>query len=186
MGQSAALIAPVVAGAGKAYTQYQAGQMNASAMKFNAAEADLQATDALARGEASVRRHQQQTKLLMGAQTAALAAQGIDVSAAGTAQDVRNDTLQLGAQDESTIRANAIREAFGFSGQAGQFRLRGMQAASEGQTQALGTLATTGVHFAQRIPSSWFAPAPSNEQPWETEMRLQRENGWDSTPTRSR
>jgi len=93
------------------------GKFEASAFMENSRRLKRAANDAKDRGEVDVANYLKGIKRLEGAQTAALAAQGIDVSR-GTAKDIRDETIETGYEDMATIRTNAVREAFGFKKQA--------------------------------------------------------------------
>lgn len=112
--------------------------------ELNASRAEDQSRDAYKRGEeeASVRR--KRTKLAVGSQRAALAAQGISVDS-GTALNIQQDTEALGALDEMTIRNNAIREAYGYRSQAADFRSQGDFASLSARANANATLLTGGM-----------------------------------------
>ena len=81
--------------------------------EFNSILAEKQADDAIERGEQDVRTVRLETRKLVGSQRAALAAQGLDPDS-GSASAVVDETRMAGIKDESTIRTNALREAFGF------------------------------------------------------------------------
>lgn len=74
--------------------------------------AQIQANDALQRGQVAEERQRQITGQRLGTQTAALAAQGTDL--AGSPTDILGDTARAGELDAQTIRSNAAREAWGY------------------------------------------------------------------------
>lgn len=103
--------------------EYQAAvtRNNAIAQDNNAKMAKTQAEDALRRGadeELALRQRVAQTQ---GAQTAALAARGLDVSS-GSALGLISDTEYLGEIDALTIRDNAAREAWGHNRQVQEYQ----------------------------------------------------------------
>jgi len=125
--------ATVIAGAGLALSAASTaasfmGQMNQQAaqgaqanyMKQVALQrqqvADQQSADALARGQVNEDKQRQVTASRIGTQTAALAAQGTDLS--GSPTDILGDTARAGEQDALTVRNNAAREAWGYKVQA--------------------------------------------------------------------
>lgn len=118
------------------FSQYQAEQ--------NARLAEAQAEDATKRGAKEASRLQRQTRGVIGAQRAALAAQGIDISS-GTAADIQAETAQFGIDDASTIRQNAIREAYGFQREAINTRAQGQFDRISARSQASSTLLTGGL-----------------------------------------
>lgn len=109
-----------------------------------ARQAEIQAEDALKRGEESARQAKQQTKQLIGKQRAAQAAQGIDVGS-GTALDIQAETAEFGAIDESRIRLNAYREAWGFKTEANTSRTAGRLGALSAKQEARSSLLTGGL-----------------------------------------
>ena len=97
------------------------GISQANAEKFRgkvaARNADMDrqsAQDALERGRIEEQQQYRRNAQRLGAQRAAMAANGIEVGF-GSAADVQEDTALIGWQDARTIRENANREAHGFS-----------------------------------------------------------------------
>lgn len=124
-----------------------AGDAQASLLETNATLADNQATDALQRGHEASSNVFRQTRLLGGAQRSAFAAQGVDLGAGGSVNDVIEGDQALGALDRLTIENNAAREAWGFRtqaassrSQAGYARAAGSNAAQGYRRQSAGTL----------------------------------------------
>jgi hypothetical protein len=127
-----------LAGAGiatQAYGQVKAGQaakqagldqqrvaeLEAQQSEYNANIADLQASDAITRGQIEESRYRTQVRGLIGAQRAGFAGQNVDIKT-GSAAAVQADSAYLGEIDAQMIRANAKREAFGYSAQADDLR----------------------------------------------------------------
>lgn len=98
---------------------------------FNAKVAELQATDAIARGREDETRFRQRIAGTIGEQRAGIAAGNIDVGF-GSAVDVQADAAFLGELDALTIRTNAGREAWGYKVQAEDLKRRGQIARQEG------------------------------------------------------
>ena len=65
--------------------------MNEGTMAINAEVANMQAKDAIARGETAVDVNRTKTRVMIGAQRAAAASGGVDVNS-GSALDVRKET----------------------------------------------------------------------------------------------
>jgi hypothetical protein len=142
MGTTAAIAS--VAGAGlKAFGQVKAGNAESDVANYNASVADMQATDALERGEVNAAIRGRTTKKIIGASRAGMAAQNVDISS-GSAADVQGDAAYLGALDVATIKNNAAREAWGYRVQAVDYRNRGRIALQTGQMRAGRTLLTAG------------------------------------------
>lgn len=116
-----------------------AGDYNKEIADYNAKVAELQAADALDRGAEAEGRHRVNVRGLIGAQRAALAAQGVDV-ASGSALEVQLDTAGRGEVDALRIRSNAAREAWGYEVQATDSRMRGELAQMEAKSRATSTI----------------------------------------------
>ena len=93
----------------------QAGAANYQAQVARNAQlvASYNAANALKVGQIQEDQQRQKTGLIIGAQRAALAAQGGDVTS-GSAIDIFGDTARAGEMDALTIRSNAIRQSWGF------------------------------------------------------------------------
>lgn len=129
------------------------GSYEAELHRRNAEVAEIQAQDALARGDRDAGRHRRAVGGLVGSQRAALAAQGLDIDS-GSALDIQAESVAMGELDALTIRNNARREAWGFRvqasnalGQANLAEMAGRNTAQALRTQSLGTLLTTGTQM---------------------------------------
>lgn len=149
MGESAAIGVQAISGAANTYSQSQAIKSQAAFQKqqfdMNQKLADLQAQEAISRGDRAAARQETKTQQTIGAQRTALAAQGISVDT-GSALDVQNDTAQLGALDALTIRNNAWREAWGYKMQASQYGLQGKLGQLASENAYRNTLVTGGLN----------------------------------------
>lgn len=113
----------------------QQGDYEAMLFGRNAAYAEEQAKDALARGlevESDIKRDARQ---LQGAQRAALAAQGVNLDT-GSAAHVQDNDARLAEADRRKVRTNAAREALGFTRQAEDYRMQGDWARDSSRSQA--------------------------------------------------
>jgi len=111
---------------------------------INASQAELQADDAIRRGDKDAQKATLQGRQTIGAQRAALAAQGIEVDS-GTALELQADTRVAAAQDAMTIRNNAWREAWGFKAEALNASLQGRMSTIAGNARANATMTTGGI-----------------------------------------
>lgn len=105
-----------------AYNQAN-GQKNAYAYQAtvdqnNVTIANEQASQALTVGAQEEQNQELKTAQTFGSQRAAMASNGIDLSASGSAQDVLATTKFMGQRDALTIHDNALRAAWGYSVQA--------------------------------------------------------------------
>jgi len=139
MGATAALMGT---GVGLSFVgQVQAGKANKRINDYNANLMDLQAVDAIARGEEAVGIEQEQARGLVGAQRANIAAQGINLDS-DLAEAVQLDTERNTARNVRTITGNAWREAMGYRSQAAGMRMAGKYAYQGAMMNATGSLLT--------------------------------------------
>ena len=111
-----AIVGTAVAAAGSIVSgvnQNQQAKYQAKIATQNAALDRKAAQDAMERGSIEEARQYRKTSQVLGAQRAALAANGLDTTF-GSAADIQTDTETLGWEDAQTIRNNAVREATGF------------------------------------------------------------------------
>lgn len=148
MGQALSSVAMGASSFISANNQAGAAEMSGAFTKqqseFNAQMADLQAADAIRRGDKDATTLKKGAKQLIGSQRAGLAAQGIDVNS-GSAADVQADTAGSAEVDALTIKNNAWREAFGYKVQALDARTKGNFAELAGRNEAKNTLLTGGI-----------------------------------------
>jgi len=139
---------------GSAFSQAQAlrtrGDIAKKVSDQNAKMAEFQAEDAIARGEKTASRSDAATQKLIGAQRAALAAQGIFVDS-GSGLDAQVEAGRIGAEDAATIRINAFREALGFKSQAINSRFEGEIAKISGEQDSRNTLLSGGLRATGRL-----------------------------------
>lgn len=145
-------IGSTLLGAAGAMQQGQAAQAastyNAQVMDMNAVMSERRAKDAVERGAIEEQRKRQEVAKIKGAQTAAMAANGVDLTF-GSPLDTLVDTAVMGELDALTIRTNTAREAYDYrvdavnkrSG-ASLERMKGDSAATAGYLGAAGTVLT--------------------------------------------
>ena len=159
MGEVGALFAlssgaNAIGSASTAYSQSQAlkaqGQFEQNQLNSNADLARLQSSDATIRGEKDVATKKRQTRQVTGSQRAALAAQGLDVNS-DTSSLIQEDTAGLGAEDVTTIRNNAWREAWGYKVQALDYGSQAKFAGISSKFKQNQTLLTGGLQFARDV-----------------------------------
>lgn len=131
---------------------------NAQVNQNNAILADRAAEDARKRGEVEAQEHNRRVSALRGKQTAAMAANGLDVSS-GSPLAILGDTAMMGALDTQTIRNNAEREGLGYEAQGMNFRaesqLNRMQAKSAKQAGMIGAAGSVVSGFGQ-VADKWY------------------------------
>lgn len=102
---------------GQADAQKKAMQYDSQVAANNAILANQQASIAIQNGQTQEGNQRLKTGQAVGAQRAALAANGIDLGE-GSAQDILSTTQYIGERDALTVRDNALREAWGYKTQA--------------------------------------------------------------------
>jgi len=117
--------------------------------KQNAALANQQALDAAKKGNQELEMQAQKVRALKGAQTAALASNGLDLSE-GTPLAILNSTDQIGASDAAVIRQNVDRQIWGFRMQANNYS---SEAAANNPFLAGTSTLLTG---AGQVADSWY------------------------------
>lgn len=128
---------------------YQQSKVAGEVAARNAKLADLQAEDALRRGEneaAELRRRVAATK---SAQRVSLAAKGLDLTY-GTAADLQDQTDFFGESDVATVRTNARKEAWSRRSQSANFQT---EALSQRPWLSAGSTLLSG---AGQVADKWY------------------------------
>ena len=141
-----------------AYGQSRALGAQSRIARLNASQSELQAQDAIRRGELASHAQLRGTRAMIGAQRASLAAQGVDVSA-GSAAELQRQAADYGAQDASMLRMNAFREAMGFRSQAYNQIAQGRAY----RQMARSTLVTGGIGVARDVAQGIYE---YKQDPW--------------------
>lgn len=127
---------------------YQAqGRYQKAMAETNAMYADLQAKDAIARGDKTAEALKKRGKQVIGEQRASFGAQGIVVDS-GSALELQQDTAVLSEIDAMTARNNAWREAWGYRAEAAQASASGQFAQLTARANSGNTLLTGGLQAA--------------------------------------
>lgn len=176
----------------EAKARQQQGTFEQQAYERNASLSDLQAADAVARGEQSAQIKGRDVRATIGDARTSYAGQGVQLDT-GSAVDVQRDIASLGALDIATIRNNAAREAWGFTTQAENARFQGTlakaganQAAAGIRADSINTLITgagkTYGLYRQKVDSTGVrtTSTPSSNTP-RTRLTPMR-TGVDSIP----
>lgn len=127
-----------------AYVQRQEGKRLRAVGEANARLAEREAEDALKRGHVMEGKVRARTKLLIGSQRAALAAQGIRVDV-GSAQDVQQEAFAFGEEEAKNVKISAMREAYGYKVKASLATERGRVAEARSRARAADTILTGAV-----------------------------------------
>lgn len=134
-------------GAFGAKTSYDQGKFQEKVMKNNALSAKYAADDALARGAVEEGQARDRARAVMGAQRAALAANGLDATT-GTGSQLLTDTAGMAEFDALTVRNNAMKQAYGLNVQSTNLLAEGRAAKVAGTNAAIGSLLTAGSQAA--------------------------------------
>lgn len=144
---TALTIGSTLLGAAGAIQQGQAASASArytaQVQDMNAQIAERKAKDALERGALEEQRKRQEVAQLRGRQTAALAANGVDLSF-GSPLDTIVDTAVLGEMDALTIRTNANRESYDFRVEAANQRAGASASRAQGENALTGSYLNAG------------------------------------------
>jgi hypothetical protein len=127
--------------------QRMQGQSTEQAAEFNSRMMELQAKDAIRRGDAKADQIASRSAQIRGAQKASYAAQGVAVDT-GSPVDVASDTAYQAEQDMSQAKVDAWRESWGYKTQAEDTRNQGKLARLSGDASADATALTGGLRFA--------------------------------------
>lgn len=123
--------------------QAAASRYNANISEMNAGIADRQARDALERGKIEEQKKRADSARLIGAQTSAFAANGVDL-AFGSPLDTISGTAALAEIDALTIRSNANREAYDYDVQGANLRGKANLQRAEAKSAKTGSLLAAG------------------------------------------
>lgn len=152
----------------------EAGKAEQRVADQNAAVARQQAEQAKQIGNIEEERQLRRVRAALGSQRAAIAANGLDVNS-GTALDLQAETAGFGAADALNLRANALRQAWGFDVESVNQTNRGRAARTAGRNQAIGTLLTTGASMAgQAYSGGMFGGGTSSSRINVPVQRIQR------------
>jgi hypothetical protein len=141
----------------KANNTVAADNAQADQLTTNAVNAEQAAASAITVGQGQATNAETKGAQTVASRRAAMAANGIDVNAAGTAQNVQKSTQYITDQNVQTITANAARSAMGYTQQsqndaanAGAYR-----AAASAVSPAMAG-ATSLLTSATGVASNWY------------------------------
>jgi len=123
------------------YFDFRQAQTAQRSAEFNASMLDLQAQDAISRGELETTNRRQIGKSILGQQRAGYSGQGVDVSS-GTAAILQEQTGQMAEEDAMRIKLDAMRQAWGLRSQASMMRWEADQNLSTARKKAVAGVVT--------------------------------------------
>ena len=131
-------------------------QLQANLADTNAQIAELGAQSALAQGAKEEQRSRLQTTALKKSQRVALAANGVDLGQ-GSAAELLTSTDLMGDIDANTIKANAVRNAWGYRTQATNYQNQAlMNRASAGAISPGAGAVASLLGSAGSVGQSWY------------------------------
>lgn len=141
----------------KANNTVTADNAQANQLQTNAVNAEQAAASAVTTGIATAANTETKGAQTVAAQRAAMAANGIDVNAAGTAQNVQASTQYVTDQSVQTITANAARAAMGYTqqSQSDAANSAAYRAAASSVSPAMAG-ATSLLTSATGVASNWY------------------------------
>lgn len=146
-------IATIGGGLLSAYGQIQNNKAIEQAAKVDAINQQIAANQAIEQGQDESEQRRRAGAQTEGANIAALAANGVDVTGS-QAIDILDDNKFLVEEDAFAIRENARRTAQGFSQQSANSTARAKSARSSGFFQPVGTILTTAAKVGNKY-SAW-------------------------------
>lgn len=149
MGGYASLIPSVLGAFGSAFGAGSAASNTRNVAETNAKLADLQAVDALSRGEQQASKLSRDTNQMIGRQRAAFAANGVSLNE-GAPVTIDQSTRYMRDVDLATIRNNAARAAWGYKLQGANYR-----AAAENASPAMAA-GTSLLGSASGVAAKWY------------------------------
>jgi hypothetical protein len=142
---------------GTAHNTITADNAQAETARTNALIAEQAAASAYTSGAASVANTETKGAQTIASQRAAMAANGIDVNAAGTATNVQASTKFVTDQNVATITANAARAAMGYNQQEdNDVRAAGQYGAAASAVSPALAGATSLLTSASGVASNWY------------------------------
>lgn len=155
--QGAGAAASAVGSYYSAQSQKSTLNLQATLADINAATAESTAQSALMAGERQEQSVRLRTAQLKSKQTVALAANGVDLSQ-GSAVRSLTDTDIMGDIDANTVKANAVRAAWGYRTQATNFENQALTSRSAaGAISPTMAGATSLLGSASQVASSWYS-----------------------------
>lgn len=129
------------------------GKYSRRMANINASMADIEATDAIRRGDIAANRQGLRTALLIGTQRATAAGQGVDVNS-GSALDLQANAARMGVLDQHTLRMNAYKEAMSIRMKGSSDRFQGNMAYMSGRNNAYNSLLAGGLNGTRQVSSA--------------------------------
>jgi hypothetical protein len=129
---------------------------NAQVAENNAKTAEIQAQDALRRGDAEADTVRRNADMLKGSQRASMAAKGLDL-AEGTAAELQDQTDFFSLTDQATARDNAKKEAWSIRVGGSNYRSEAAMQRATGKSFSPGFAAAGSlIGGASQVAGQWY------------------------------
>lgn len=126
--------------------------------RLNAKFAELQAKDAIRRGELAAEARGREVAQVVGQQRVAAAAQGLALGV-GSPAELQAEAIDVGMMDALQIENNAYREAMGYRIEATRQNVAAAARSAEARQEAATTLTTRAVGTIGRITDRYYGSA---------------------------
>jgi hypothetical protein len=135
---------------------YQQGQTQEKIADYNVDLAKVKTADALSAGAIAEDRQRARARQIEGAQIASMGSSGAVVGE-GSFGSILDQTVVYGELDSQTVRANALKQAWGLNTQAQADNLQGAMASLQGKYSAASTLLSSApsVYKSGQAASWW-------------------------------
>lgn len=154
--QGASAAAMTVSSYYSAQANKEALNLQASIADINAQTAESQAQATLAAGTRQVVQTRLRTGQLKSSQRAAMAANGVDLGE-GSALTVQTSTDVMGEIDANTVKANAVRAAWGYRTEATNYSNQALMARSSASAiSPVSSAVTSLLGGATQVATSWY------------------------------
>lgn len=155
-----ALALSATATVAQGFAAKQKGKFDFGVAKFNARQLENEATQTRNVGVEEENRKRRQTAELLSRQRVQLAAQGVELGS-GSAEQIQQNTVDLGEVDALRVRSNFERQADSLEDQAGLTLAQGKAAKSAGNRAFLTSIVAAGGSFlgsaqGTKFASKWF------------------------------
>lgn len=146
MGAGAAVIAglQLFQASGQARGMKAMGNYQKAMSEINARNAQIKAKNTIEQGDESAQEYRKKVNQTVGSQKAAYAGAGVDVGY-GSAQQIAQETYEIGAQDALKIKNNAYLAALGYEAEAQEMSRQGRMAQVGANIEASNTLLAGGM-----------------------------------------
>ena len=149
-----ASLGQMVAGIAQANAMRAQGAYERKVAEMNARFAEMEAKEVIEAGNREASEHGRKINQMVGAQRARFAGGNIKVGS-GSALQIQKQTMELGREEQRTIRNNAWRRAFGLKTESFNYRQRGEAAESRALAGGGATLATSALGFAKDLNEAY-------------------------------